>query len=94
MAQLFRPGANTLTRLLLAAVVAVPALLLVLGITVGQSGAATGQDRFVDQPVPFSHLHHAGDLRIDCRVCHTGVESGAHPGVPPTQPCMGSHTNM
>ena len=94
MSQLFRPGANTLVRLLLTAVVAGPALLLVLAITVGRSGAATGQDRFVEQPVPFSHAHHAGDLGIDCRVCHTGVESGAHAGVPPTHTCMACHSQL
>ncbi len=27
-----------------------------------------------EQPVPFSHKHHAGELGIDCRYCHTSVE--------------------
>ena len=36
------------------------------------------------QPVPFSHAHHAGDLGIDCRYCHTGVETSDFAGVPPT----------
>ena len=26
------------------------------------------------QPVPYSHKQHAGDLGLDCRYCHTGVE--------------------
>ena len=26
------------------------------------------------QPVPYSHKLHAGDLDIDCRYCHVGVE--------------------
>ena len=27
------------------------------------------------QPVPFSHALHAGELGLDCRYCHTSVES-------------------
>ena len=26
------------------------------------------------QPVPFSHKIHAGQLGVDCRYCHNGVE--------------------
>ena len=26
------------------------------------------------QPVEYSHKLHAGDLGMDCRYCHTGVE--------------------
>ena len=43
------------------------------------------------QPVAYSHKLHAGDLGIDCRYCHTGVEVGASAGVPPTQTCMNCH---
>ena len=30
------------------------------------------------QPVPFSHAQHAGQLGIDCRYCHIGVDKGPH----------------
>lgn len=43
------------------------------------------------QPVEYSHKLHAGDLGIDCRYCHTGVENQAHANVPPTQTCMNCH---
>jgi len=43
------------------------------------------------QPVPYSHKLHAGDLGIDCRYCHTGVERSAVASVPPTQTCMNCH---
>ncbi len=43
------------------------------------------------QPVPYSHKLHAGDLGMDCRYCHTGVEVGAFATVPPTQTCMNCH---
>ncbi len=44
------------------------------------------------QPVPFSHLQHAGDLGIDCRYCHNTVERAADAAVPPTATCMNCHT--
>lgn len=47
-----------------------------------------------NQPVPFSHLHHVTQLGIDCRYCHTGVETSAYPGVPPTETCMTCHSQI
>lgn len=43
------------------------------------------------QPVPYSHKLHAGQLGIDCRYCHTGVEKGPYAAVPPTETCMNCH---
>jgi len=43
------------------------------------------------QPVPYSHKLHAGDLGLDCRFCHTGVETSPVAGIPPTQTCMNCH---
>ena len=44
-----------------------------------------------EQPVHYSHKLHAGELKIDCRYCHTAVEKTAWAGVPPTQTCMNCH---
>lgn len=46
------------------------------------------------QPVPYSHLLHAGELGIDCRYCHTAVERTAAAGVPPTSVCMNCHARI
>ena len=46
------------------------------------------------QPVPYSHKLHAGDLGMDCRYCHTGVERSAVAMVPPTQTCMNCHAKV
>lgn len=46
------------------------------------------------QPVEFSHKLHAGNLGIDCRYCHTGVEKSAFAGVPSTQTCMNCHATI
>jgi hypothetical protein len=45
-----------------------------------------------EQPVPYSHKLHAGDLGMDCRYCHSAVELSAKANVPPTQTCMNCHT--
>lgn len=47
-----------------------------------------------EQPVPFSHRHHVGELGIDCRYCHTSVEKSSFAGVPPTQTCMTCHSQI
>ena len=45
-----------------------------------------------DQPVPFSHKLHAGQLKMDCRYCHTTVETASHAAVPPTSTCINCHS--
>lgn len=47
-----------------------------------------------EQPVPFSHALHAGELALDCRYCHTTVESSARAAVPPTETCMNCHARI
>ncbi len=47
-----------------------------------------------EQPVPYSHALHAGDLDIDCRYCHTSVESSARANLPPTATCMNCHATI
>jgi hypothetical protein len=44
------------------------------------------------QPIPYSHKLHAGDLKIDCRYCHTTVENAAFAAIPPTSTCMNCHS--
>lgn len=44
-----------------------------------------------EQPVPYSHALHVGQLGIDCRYCHTTVEKAALAAIPPTQVCMNCH---
>ena len=46
-----------------------------------------------EQPVPYSHALHVGQLGMDCKYCHTTVEKAAFAAVPPTQTCMNCHAN-
>jgi hypothetical protein len=48
----------------------------------------------LEQPVPFSHQHHAGGLGIDCRFCHSTVEKSASAGMPSTETCMMCHSQI
>ena len=44
------------------------------------------------QPIPFSHLMHAGTLKIDCRYCHTGAYKSIHAGIPSMNVCLNCHS--
>src|SRR5581483_278896 len=48
----------------------------------------------LEQVVPFSHKHHVSGLGIDCRYCHTSVETSAFAGIPPTETCMTCHSQI
>ena len=48
----------------------------------------------VAQPIPFSHKHHVGDVGIDCRYCHTTVETSAFAGLPSTGICLSCHSQL
>jgi hypothetical protein len=53
-----------------------------------------GVGEAVEQPVPFSHKHHVGELGIDCRYCHSSVETEAFAGIPPVSTCMTCHSQL
>ena len=94
MPQLFERRANAIAR---ATLIAVP--LIVLGgwgalFALARSDFWTGVDSPVEQPVPFSHQHHVGGLGIDCRYCHTSVESSSFAGIPATEICMTCHSQV
>lgn len=48
----------------------------------------------IAQPIPFSHKHHVGDDGIDCRYCHTTVETDRHAGLPSSQICLSCHSQL
>jgi Cytochrome c7 and related cytochrome c len=46
------------------------------------------------QPVPFSHNIHAGQLGMDCRFCHNGVEKSWFANLPGASTCMNCHSQV
>jgi hypothetical protein len=60
-------------------------------IAVGTSPQTQNVGYAPEQPVPYSHALHAGELGIDCRYCHGTVERTRYASLPPTQTCMNCH---
>ncbi len=94
MAQIFHRSTNTLSRLSIYGAVFILAALGYAGYAVSRSPYFTEVNVARDQPVPFSHKHHAGELGIDCRYCHTSVENSSFAGLPPTATCMTCHSQI
>jgi hypothetical protein len=94
MPHLFHPYADTVARSVLLTIVIAPFLAIGIAYWLTASAYETGRTLTVDQPVPFSHQHHVGGLGLDCRYCHTGVETSAVAGVPPTHTCMTCHSQL
>ena len=94
MPQIFRRSANTIARASIVGIVLLASGAIGLLIVIGRSSYVTRADEFVEQPIQFSHLHHAGDDGIDCRYCHTSVETSGFAGIPPTKTCMNCHSQI
>ena len=94
MAQLFKPRSNTIAR---AGIACVVLAVIALGWTwnaVYWSPYTTWVKVPREQPVPFSHKHHVAGLGIDCRYCHTSVETSHYAGIPPSETCMTCHSRL
>ena len=90
MAQAFPKWANFTP--IIAAMLLGPAPLVVVGaVWYFGSPKYTDVGYRPEQPVPFSHKLHAGELGMDCRYCHSQVEHSHEANVPPTETCMNCH---
>jgi hypothetical protein len=94
MAQIFHRSTNTLSRVSIFGGAFFAAGALWLLAVINRSGYVTNQDVAREQPVQFSHKHHAGELGIDCRYCHTSVEVSPVASVPPTKTCINCHSQI
>src|SRR5580693_8250286 len=70
MAQIFHHSTNLISRLSIYGGVFIIAALGAALYGIELSPWYTDQHVARQQPVPFSHKHHAGELGIDCRYCH------------------------
>jgi hypothetical protein len=94
MSQIFPKQANALAKSSLAAVAAIAVIGGWVVMMLMRSSWLTKQDEFIEQPVQFSHLHHVSGEGIDCRYCHTSVETSNYAGIPPTRTCMNCHSQI
>jgi hypothetical protein len=94
MAQLFTKKADNIFRILLLGILCLMGVSVALAYGWTYSSFNTHEGMAVQQPVPFSHEHHVGELGIDCRYCHTSVEVSAYAGIPASSICMNCHSQI
>jgi hypothetical protein len=94
MAQIFAKSSNSIARALLVGMVVGFFSFLGVVYAIYRSPYTTEQGVPRTQEVMFSHQHHVSGLGIDCRYCHTTVESSAYAGIPPTETCMSCHSQV
>ncbi len=94
MSQIFHRSTNTLSRATIFGAVFIIAALGGVVYIVQGSPFVTYAGVRKPQPVPFSHQHHVAGLGIDCRYCHTSVETSSFAGIPPTKTCMNCHSQI
>ena len=78
--------------------IAIGAILIGGGVTAGVTYYFTPKYTRVGyqpiQPVAFSHEIHAGQLGMDCRYCHNGVEKSWYSNIPAASVCMNCHNQV
>jgi len=94
MSQIFHSATNVIAKVTIFGILIGGAVLGGVLYEIGMSPFYTDVNVTRQQPVPFSHKHHAGELGLDCRYCHTSVEKSSFAGVPPTQTCMTCHSQI
>jgi hypothetical protein len=94
MPQIFSEGSNTLAKASIVGAVLLGLGGVVVGYWLQMSPYVTQVNVVRAQPVQFSHEHHVRGLGIDCRYCHTSVETSSSAGMPPTYTCMSCHSQV
>ncbi len=94
MSQTFPPSANGIARITLYGLVFFLGAGSYALYLLSESPYVTQAFVSRQQPIQFSHERHVGGNGIDCRYCHTSVETSAVAGVPPTKTCMNCHSQI
>jgi len=92
--QIFHRSANVISRASIYTGILTLAFVLWACIQLQRSPYVTYAGIARPQPAPFSHQHHVAALGIDCRYCHTSVETSSFAGIPPTKTCMNCHSQI
>jgi cytochrome c551/c552 len=60
----------------------------------GMMSVGVEQNYEPKQPIPFSHKIHAGQYKINCNYCHTGVYKSKQANIPSINICMNCHSQI
>ena len=88
------PAWTNKLRVLTAGIVGIGLVYVAVLIAAGFSPSTLARGYAPEQPVPYSHRLHVGELGMDCRYCHNTVESAAHAAIPPVSTCMNCHATV
>jgi hypothetical protein len=94
MAQTFHRSANAIFLVSLVGLVLLVGGLIALAYALQDSPYVTRAFIEREQPIQFSHERHVAGNGIDCRYCHTSVETSSFAGIPPTKTCMNCHSQI
>jgi hypothetical protein len=67
--------------------------LLILTVAAWPQTAGNTAPRGPEQPIPFSHKAHAGDLKLACKTCHPNPEPGDQMTTATVSTCMQCHSS-
>ncbi len=94
MAQIFGRSSNSIAKVSIAGALLTGGCVLWAAYSINAGSFVTGVGIAKEQEVPFSHKHHVSDDGIDCRYCHTSVETSNFAGIPATEICMSCHSQI
>ena len=94
MPQIFHKSANSISKAVIVGLVAFAAAATGIYELLDRSPYVDEKRVVREQPVPFSHKHHVGELGLDCRFCHASVENSSFAGLPPVSTCMTCHSQI
>ena len=94
MPQIFHRSTNTISKVSIVGGAIVLGCVIAAAYALDRGSFSTDVAVVKDQPVPFSHKHHVTDDGIDCRYCHTSVETSHYAGIPATEICMSCHSQI
>jgi hypothetical protein len=94
MSQIFHRSTNAIARASVYGAVFAAAFVGWVADSLNRSSYNTQQGVARVQPVQFSHQHHVAVVGIDCRYCHTTVETSNYANIPPTKTCMNCHSQI
>ena len=95
MAQVFHRSMNSVARIIVFGLPLLFAGSVLGGTIIYRSGYITGRERSRSISRSRSATRTtSAQLGIDCRYCHTSVETSAFAGIPPTKTCMNCHQQI